>query len=170
MHDNPRIVSFILRVFQLIMTFVQVDNTPSLKNSGKLSGKERSFLSIPKTFANCLDAIVIDAADVKPPITGTDIKSITKPNRKIPNNDIITPHMKARRIAYSNPLIEYSAVKMDIIAVGPTVTSLLLPNIKYMKHPINAEYSPYYKMLSILNLYQIRYLLYHLFLPYVKRQ
>ena len=57
----------------------------------------------------------------------------------IPNNEIITPQMKARRMAYSTPKTAYSAVKMDIIAVGPTVTSLLLPNIMYTKHPINAE-------------------------------
>ena len=143
MHDNPRMVSFSLKVFQLIITFVHVDKTPSFRKSGNPSGNECLFLSIPKTLDNCLDAIVIDAAEVNPPITGTDIKSITKPSRRIPNNDIMTPHMKARRIAYSIPNIEYSAVNIDMIAVGPTVTSLLLPNIKYIKHPINAEYSPY---------------------------
>ena len=85
----------------------------------------------------------MDAAEVKPPITGIDIKSITKPSRRIPNSEIITPHMKARRMAYSTPKTAYSAVKIDMIAVGPTVTSLLLPNIIYIKQPINAEYKPY---------------------------
>ena len=94
---------------------------------------------MPKTLDNCFEAIVIDAADVKPPITGTDMKSITNPSLRIPNKEIMTPQMKARRIAYSTPKTAYSAVKMDIIAVGPTVTSLLLPKIMYTKHPMNAE-------------------------------
>ena len=129
-HASPSRVSFNLSVFQFTMTFVQIDNTPSSKNLGNLSGKDSAFLSIPNTFESCLDAIVMDAADVKPPITGTEIKSITNPSLKIPNKDIITPHTKAKRTAYSIPKIAYSAVKIDMIAVGPTVTSLLLPNIK----------------------------------------
>lgn len=137
--QTPRMVSFNLRVSQLFITSPHILKTPSSKNFGNPSGRSLACLSIPKIFDNCFEAIVMDAADVKPPITGTDMKSITNPSLRIPNNEIITPQMKARRMAYSIPRTAYSAVKMDIIAVGPTVTSLLLPNIMYTKHPINAE-------------------------------
>ena len=36
------------------------------------------------------------------------------------------------------------AVSRERIAVGPSVTSLLVPKKVYMKHPMNAVYSPYW--------------------------
>ena len=54
--------------------------------------------------------------------------------------------LKSKTIYNNNQyLLAYSAVKSDIIAVGPTVTSLQLPKIMYIKHPINAEWRPYWK-------------------------
>ena len=100
----------------------------------------------PKMLFTCPEAIVIAAAEVKPAITGTDIKSITTPRRNIPRTRVINPLRNARSIAYagpSGPPPAYWAVIRAIIAVGPTVISFELPKNKYTKHPMNAEYRPY---------------------------
>ena len=118
-----------------LMISIQVPVIPSMW--------ECSIISNPKILLTCPDAIVIAAADVNPAITGTDIKSITTPSLSIPRTRIIMPLKNARSTAKSGPFCTYDAVIRAIIAVGPTVISLELPKIRYMKHPINAEYSPY---------------------------
>lgn len=35
------------------------------------------------------------------------------------------------------------SVRRERMAVGPSVTSLLVPNSMYIKHPMKAEYRPY---------------------------
>ena len=55
----------------------------------------------------------------------------------------INPDRKVNNTTNAGSLLAYSDVKRAIIAVGPTVISLQLPKIMYMKHPINAEYKPY---------------------------
>ena len=45
------------------------------------------------------DAMVIAAAEVKPAITGTDIKSISTPKRNNPKTKIMMPLRNARRTA-----------------------------------------------------------------------
>ena len=100
----------------------------------------------PKILLTWPEAIVIAAAEVKPAITGTDMKSITTPKRNIPNTRIMMPLKKERSTAYagpSGPCAAYCAVIRAIIAVGPTVMSFELPKNKYMKQPMNAEYKPY---------------------------
>lgn len=53
------------------------------------------------------------------------------------------PVVKAKRTAKSDPKSAFSAVMSAMIAVGPTVTSFVLPKMQYMKHPMKAEYKPY---------------------------
>ena len=61
---------------------------------------------------------------------------------------MMSPLMKVRRTAKTGPacapFAACSAVMRDMMAVGPTVMSLELPNSVYTKHPMNAEYRPYW--------------------------
>ena len=54
----------------------------------------------------------------------------------------MTPVVNARRTAKSVPRSAFSPVIKAMIAVGPTVTSLVLPKMQYIKQPMKAEYKP----------------------------
>ncbi|CAN7950098.1 unnamed protein product [Ixodes pacificus] len=93
--------------------------------------------------------MVMAAAEVKPLITGPDMNSTMKPTtRKQGKTKSIwmMPERKVRMTAYVGPpCFTYSAVMMDMMAVGPIVRSLQLPKMAYMKPPMNAVYRPYWK-------------------------
>ena len=48
-------------------------------------------------------AIVTAAEDVKPTITGREMKSIRKPSWRSPDTRMMTPEIKVSRTAYSGP-------------------------------------------------------------------
>ena len=88
---------------------------------------------------------MIIVADVVKPLTiGIEIKFTTKPKRRSPMDSKITPvnNVKATTNCGSSGL-PYADTISDIIAVGPSVMSLLVPRKQYTKQPRNAEYSPY---------------------------
>lgn len=68
------------------------------------------------------------------------------PKCKIPINKHAQPEMNVKRTAKSGPKSDFcnvSLVKIAIIAVGPTGTSLQDPKIVYTKHAMKDEYKPY---------------------------
>ena len=62
---------------------------------------------------------------------------------------MIIPLRNVSNTAKSGPNAACSAVIKDIMAVGPTVMSLELPKMQYMKQPMKAEYNPYWKKSEI---------------------
>lgn len=75
--------------------------------------------------------------------------TVRLPKCKIPINRHAQPEMKVKSTAKSGPKSDFcnvSLVKIAIIAVGPTGTSLQDPRIVYTKHAIKDEYKPYCKI------------------------
>lgn len=66
----------------------------------------------------------------------------------------ISPVINVRSMAYvaSSCTGDFSeansAMRSDMMAVGPRVMSLAVPRKQYINTPINAEYSPYYKQIQ----------------------
>ena len=77
-------------------------------------------------------------------MTGTEMKSMRKPRRRRPQTRMMQPERKVRRTAYSGPCWACRPVMRAMMAVGPMVMSLELPSKMYTKHPMKAEYSPYW--------------------------
>lgn len=75
-------------------------------------------------------AIVIAAAVVKPDITGVEINCTKNPRFKSPSTRVNIPYKNVRRTAKSgfSPATN-GWVIIAIIAVGPMVTALQLPNM-----------------------------------------
>jgi hypothetical protein len=73
----------------------------------------------------------------------SDLIQKSLPNLRNPRTLIMIPVRKVSKTTNAGPLFACSEVINAIMAVGPTVMSLQLPNIKYMKQPMKAEYKPY---------------------------
>ena len=73
-HEMPRIVSLTRIVSKLSKISIQVPVTPSTS--------DLLFIWRPKRPPIWPEAMVMAAADVKPAVTGTEMKSITKPSKK----------------------------------------------------------------------------------------
>ena len=72
------------------------------------------------------------------------------PRFSIPIRNCTNPLSKVKATAFLTfistgwfTLVAFDAVSSDIMAVGPRVISLDVPNMVYTKHPMNAEYRPY---------------------------
>ena len=70
------------------------------------------------------------------------------PKWNIPINVWTTPQANDKKTAYvGSPIplgeVANAAVIKDIMAVGPSVISLEVPKIVYIKQPMKAEYNPY---------------------------
>ena len=73
-HVMPRIVSLTRIDSKLLMISIQVPVTPSTS--------DLFFISRPKRLPIWPEAMVMAAAEVKPAVTGTEMKSIKKPREK----------------------------------------------------------------------------------------
>lgn len=89
--------------------------------------------------------MVMAAADVNPAVTGIEMNCTRKPRLSSPKPSTTHPTKNADRMANAGPrLATWTCTISDMMAVGPIVTSLQLPNKAYTKHPMKAEYNPYW--------------------------
>jgi len=131
MQVNPNIVS------QALVLWI------SPKIERHMSTNVDPFAVMPNISLTCDVTIIKLTADVKPDDTGPETKSTRNPKPNIPIKSSITPDVNASRTALCQlPPAVWNVNNADI-AVGPIGTSLQLPNIIYIKHPINDPYRPY---------------------------
>lgn len=116
MHVIPKTVShaFVYCKFSNIWDHISMNVVP--------------FALIPKISLTCDVRIIKATADVNPDETGPETKSIKNPRPNIPINNSIKPHKKHNRTDFCHEPFAVWYVSKALIALGPTGTSLQLPN------------------------------------------
>ena len=79
---------------------------------------------------------MMDVAEVKPDVTGMDMKSTRNPKRRTPIINSTQPARKQKSTTKSTGMfLVYSKVSSDIKDEGPIDTSLIVPKMIYIKAP-----------------------------------
>lgn len=99
---------------------------------------------MPNSGLNCVLAILMDAAAVKPVITGNEMKSNRKPKCSKPSSAMMQPLKKVSSTTMSAPYLSTRGLTIvAMIAVGPIVILLQEPKIMYTNDAMNDAYNPY---------------------------